>query len=345
MKLYLGGANVTELAADVGTSGSAKECARSLKASIVQSPSDKNLPVVPISKGMPVVLSADGQYFVGIVTSATRSTTSNTIDVTAKDFGIYVKKNKISYKATKTTPEAAGADICALYGVPVGRMAATGFTFSRAYLGQKMYDAIMTGYSLAAAENGKKYQLIMEGTAVSVIERGTYVAAVIAEGKNMIEATYSESIENMINQVDIYDKDGKLLQSVQGDTSYGIMRDQITLTDKEDGVAKAEQIIRDNDVNRSASVRNLGDAGCVSGAAVFIHEPYTGLYGRFWIESDAHNWKNGVYTNALTLAFKNSMDEKSAGTALKDQKPSTLGKPIDGDTFIGINGEEVEYSK
>lgn len=346
MKLFLAGRDITQLATDITTTGSGKECSRTLRASIVQSPTDINLPVVEIKNGMPMVLQADGQYFVGTVMSYTRSTASSTIDVTAKDLGIYVKKNKITYKVKDLTPEAAARDMCALYDIPVSSMAATGFKFSRNYLGVTLYDAIMTGYSLAAEENGKKYQLIMEGTAVSVIERGEHIAAVLAERENLIEASYSESIENMINQVDIYDKDGKLLQSITGDTSYGVMRDQITLTDKDDGVAKAEEMIRDNGVKQSGNVRNVGNAACVSGAAVLIHEPYTGLWGEFWIASDTHSWKNGVYTNALTLEFENIMDTKSAGQELSERTNKTTTRTTTRTTapkaneYIGPDGEK-----
>ncbi|HOR12281.1 MAG TPA: hypothetical protein PKX46_00035 [Clostridia bacterium] len=325
MQIYLGGTNVTQLVTDVSTTGSRKECARTLRASIVQSPADNNLPVVKVSNGMPVAMQADGQYFAGMVFSYSSSTASNKIDFIAKDHGIFIKRNKITYKVKKLTAEAAAADICAEYGMPVGNLAPTGFVFSRNFMGVSMYDAIMTGYALAAAENEKKYQLLMEGTSVSIIERGSYIAAAIAEGENLIEASYSESIENMVNQVDIYGKDGKLKQPVTGDTSYGIMRDQVVLTNKEDGVAKAEQMIRDHGMTRSGSVRNIGNAACVAGAAVMIRESFTGLWGKFCIESDTHNWKSGTYTNTLTLAWENTMDAKAAGAELKKGKSRPKG--------------------
>ena len=347
MQLFIAGVDVTQLAASITTTGSQKECSRTLSADIVQSPSDVNLPVVQIAAGMPVVLNADGQYFVGSIQSPSRSTSSNTVSFTAKDHGIFIKRNKITFKVEELTAETAAADICAEYGVPTGLLAPTGFQFSRNFVNVSLYDAIMTGYSMAAAESEKKYYLYMDGTAVCVGERGDFIAAVIVEGENLIEATYSESIENMVNQVDIYDKDGILVQSVQGDTSFGIMREQITLTDSEDGVAKAEEMIRDKGLTRSGTVQNIGNPACISGNAIMVQERFTGLWGQFYIDSDTHAWKNGVYTNRLTLAWESTMDTKSAGTAIEASKKKTGsssgGTPSAGGHHINYAGERIDW--
>jgi len=176
----------------------------------------------------------------------------------------------------------------------------------------------MTGYTLAAAESGEKYYMHFSGNSLCVSERGTEIAASIAAGSNLMEASYSESIENMVNQVDIYDEDGKLFRSVSGDLSYGVIgREYMTLSADEDAVAKAEEMIRDKGVTRKGTVQNLGNPLCVTGRAVLIQESFTGLYGLFYIDSDTHTWKNGVYTNKLVLAWENTMTEKEAGELLK----------------------------
>ena len=48
-----------------------------------------------------------------------------------------------------------------------------------------------------------------------------------------------------------------------------------------------------------------------------LKDSKTGLSGLFWIDSDTHSWKNGLYQNKLTLNFRNLMDEKDAGTEAK----------------------------
>lgn len=318
MRLLIGGTDVTQLAVQISTSGSSSECARTLSASVVQSPTDPNIPAVTIKNGDAVQFDADGHSFFGTVVSFSRSTASSTVDITAKDGGVRVKNNKISYKIKNQSPETAAALLCREYGVPAGSFASTGYRFSRNYIGVSLYDAIMTGYSLAAAENGKKYYLHFSDVALCVSERGTEVAACIAARENLMEAAYSESIENMVNQVDIYNNDGKLIQTVTGDLSFGVIgREYMTLSDNEDAVAGAEKTIRDKGVNRKGTVQSFGNSLCVTGRAVLIQESFTGLYGFFYIDFDTHTWKNGVYTNKLVLAWENTMTEKEAGELLK----------------------------
>lgn len=318
MRLTMGGTDVTELAESITTSGSEKECARTLKAEIVQSPTDKNIPTVSLENGMTVRFEADGQSLTGVVLSVARSTASSRVTVTAKDLGIYVKRNQAAFKVKNATAEAAASALCAKYGMPVGSLAPTGFVFGRYYMGVSLHDAIMTGYALAAAVNGKAYMLRMDGETVSVIEKGATLACVIAEGENLMEATYSESAENVVNRVEVYDKKGNLKQTVNGDTSIGVLSEIIVASSSlEESIAAANETIQKSGVKRSGTVQNLGNPACISGNAVLVRESFTGLYGRFFISSDTHTWKNGIYTNKLTLAWEATMDTKAAGEEIK----------------------------
>lgn len=326
MQLVIGGYDATQLAVSIQTQGNKKECARTLKAEILQAPEDHNFPVIRIELGAQVSFTADGQSFLGTVRTVERSTASNTVTVTAKDFGVYVVNNKISYKVKNASPASAAAELAGAYGVPVGSLAGVGFQFSRKWMGVSLYNAIMTGYALAAAESGDVYRMYFDGAAMNIAKYGDEIVAVISEGKNLMEATYSESIENLISQVDIVDKDGKITRSVSGATGYGVTREQVTLSGQEDSVAKAEEIIRIRGLERKATIKNLGNSNCTSGKAVMVQERQTGLYGLFYIESDTHIWKNGLYTNSLTLSWENTMDATAAGSVLEESSKAKKRK-------------------
>lgn len=324
MVLTIGGSDVTQLAASITTAGSEKECARTLTANIVQSPTDHNIPTVAISVGDAVIFEADGQVFAGIVTSVSRSTANNEITVTAKDFGIYLKRNKIVQKIKRMTAEAAAAAICGQYGIGVGSLASTGYTFDRYFMGVTLYDAIMTGYALAAAQNGSAYMLRMRGGVVDIIEKGATLAGVVEEGANLMEASYSETGDSIVSQVAIYDKKGNLKQTVTGDTTLGVMQEIIVESStRAESIAAAEEMIRKNSLKRSGTVTNLGNAQCIAGNSVLIRESFTGLYGQFFISSDSHSWKNGVYTNKITLVWEATMDAAAAGQALTSSRSKT----------------------
>ena len=73
-------------------------------------------------------------------------------------------------------------------------------------------------------------------------------------------------------------------------------------------------------------MENLGNIANVTGGTVVVHEPYTGVYGMFFIDSDTHTWKNGQYYNSLVLNFQNIMDEQEAGSLPNKTGSNTAGK-------------------
>lgn len=195
MRLHIGGYDVTQLTASITITGDIKACARTLDAEIVQSPVDGNIPSIKIETGAQVTFEADGQDFYGIVFGVDRSTDASTIDIKAYDLGIYLRRNKITYKAKRQTPEGAAKAICAMLGVETGNIEITRHSFSRNYKDTTAYDAIMTGYTLASKATGEQYVMRMRGTKLCVDRKGAYVATVLTPRSNLISATYSEAAD------------------------------------------------------------------------------------------------------------------------------------------------------
>ena len=65
-----------------------------------------------------------------------------------------------------------------------------------------------------------------------------------------------------------------------------------------------------NGIDESGSVIALGDVRAISGYSLAVQDSKSGLYGLFYIESDTHTFTDGKHEMSLTLAFKNTMDEK-----------------------------------
>ena len=61
-------------------------------------------------------------------------------------------------------------------------------------------------------------------------------------------------------------------------------------------------------------VQYLGNVKRVTGNAVAVHEPVTGVEGLCWITADSHTVKQGIYQTKVTLDFRNLMDEQTAGS-------------------------------
>ena len=103
------------------------------------------------------------------------------------------------------------------------------------------------------------------------------------------------------------------------------MQNVLKQADGEDTASKAQKLLDENGVEQKITVNNLGNAANLTGGTVVVREPYTGLYGLFYIDGDTHTWKNGLYLNKLVLNFKNIMDEQEAGSLPNGDGSKTSG--------------------
>lgn len=326
--------DIMPLIQSVTWSGNYQQCARVLEFSLVSSATDKKIPMVKCDLGNGVSFMQDNrELFSGFIFTRQKSTEGNLIDITCYDRGIYLKRNEASYKFTGMTPEAISKRICSDFGISVGNLANTGVKITRNFIGTSLYNIILTAYTLASEKTGEKYLIRFEGSKMSVVKRAvTDETLVIEGGSNLMSASVTESITEMVNQVRIYNSDDVLV-GTQSDAEaiklYGVMQSYMKQSDSEDATAKAKKLIANNGVSQKITINNLGNIANITGGTVVVREPYTGLYGLFHIDNDIHTWKNGQYYNKLTVNFKAIMDEKDVGILPnKDgKKTSDNGEP------------------
>lgn len=314
--------DATELIPTVTWSGDYQQCARTLELGLLSSATDKNVPVLSCPLGSGVLLTDSGRgLFSGYIFTRQKATSDSVIDLSCYDRGIYVKRCEAVYKFTNMTPEAITARICADFGIEVGAIAETGVKISRNFIGVSLHKIIQTAYTLAAEATGEAYLIRFEGAKLCVIKKAVGADTLVLEGgSNLMSAATTESVAEMINRVGIFDSNGNQVgtQSDEGLIKlYGLMQSYLKQSSDEDSDAKAKKLLEDNGVSQKITVENLGDVRCITGNSIVVREPYTGVYGLFWIDGDVHTWKNGQYYNKLTLNFKRIMDEQEAGSLPK----------------------------
>lgn len=335
LKNSTGTFDISQLVTQITWSGDYQQCARTLEFSLVSSSIDKMIPVVQCDLGNAVTLMLDNRIlFEGFVFERQKSTASSIIDITCFDRGIYLKRNRANYKFTNLTPEAIAKRVCDDFGIDTGEIVTTGIKLSRNFLGATLYDIIQTAYTLASEETKKKYYITFKGSKLCILEKKvTDETLVIEGGSNLMDATITESIASMINQVAIYDKNDKLITTLKNDEYirlYGLMQEYIKQLDGADATKKAQKLLDENGEQQKITVNNLGNVANVANGTVVVREPYTGLYGLFYIDSDVHTWKKGLYLNRLVLNFKNLMDEKEVGELPNKTGSKTAGSASGG---------------
>lgn len=138
---------------------------------------------------------------------------------------------------------------------------------------------------------------------------------------NLMDATTTEDVSNVVNSVAIYDKNGNFLQRL-GDTEsqglIGVMEAHITQRDGADAGERGQPSAggREADTHRH-DPNVLGDLSLITGETVVAREARTGLEGIFWIDADVHTWKNNNYYAKLTLNCRNVAATASAGSEIE----------------------------
>lgn len=304
--------NITEYVTSVAWAGSAKQAARSVTFSVAYSPNDKDVKNPDIQNGDKIQLYSDEKklLFEGQVTTRERKSEIGTLQYTAKDGMEHLLRSSGTYKFKNKTPEKIAEMVCKDVKIPVGKLAKTKISISKIFFeGRSYYEIIMAGYTKAYRKNKKNYIAQMNGSKLDVIEKGNVIPDFhIKQGERILSSSYTETTDNMVNRVYIYNSDNKKIGNISNADwvkKYGVFQNSITV---DSGSGKNEAKNELHGIDKTANLTAIGDVRCVSGAGVIIKDSRTGLNGKFWIENDTHTWENGTYTMSLELAFKNVMD-------------------------------------
>ena len=299
-------------------SGSHNQSSRSLTFTLPSNPYDKEFTNLKISLGDLIYLyNGKTQLFVGTVTSREKTASIGSVSYTAQDFMHHLLRSNGSYKFKNTTPEKIVKKVCSDLQIQTVNLAKTNTNIEKLWFDdQCVYDIIIKAYRKAKAKTGKNYMPMMVGKKVSVIQKGKNSGVTLEQNAHITDATYTDTTDNMVNLVKIYNDDLKQIGKVQNANNvknYGVYQGTYT---KEKGVnAKSEAESQMVGITKEASVEAIGDVKAISGYSLVIHDKSTGLNGTFYITDDSHTFENGAHTMSLSLAWKNTM-ESGAETTL-----------------------------
>lgn len=310
--------DITKVVGSVTWSGSVTQAARQASITLLNAPNDPNIKELKLNLavGDIIALYEDSvNIFYGEIQTSEKRGEIGTVTYNATDLLGHLLRININGKFKKKTPETITQQLCKKYGIAVGTLAKTKKSIAKMIIeGNSIYDTIMIAYTKAAKSTGKKYMCYMKGNKLCTKVKGTVVSGyTLDENVNIVSASYEETIENMIDQVRIYNDKGKQIGVVKQNDHikrYGIYQEIYT---KEKGVnakkaAKALLVGVEKKVN--AEIID-GNVKCTAGAGVRVYDKATGLEGLFWIDSDTHTWENGNHKMSLELNFKNVMDKKT----------------------------------
>lgn len=306
-------------------SGTENQCARQIAFTLPNNPYDKNFKGTTLIRlGDPTCLYNDKKrIFVGTVTSREKTTEIGTCEYTATDFMKHLLKSNGTYKFKNTTPARIAIKVCGDVGVKTKKLADPMINIEKMFFeDQCIYDIVIKAYRKAKTKTKKKYMPVMDETKVSVIEKGQSSGVVLRQGIDIISANYTDTTDDMINKVVIYNDRLKRLGQVQNQnniTKYGIYQGTYTKEKGVDAKTAARNLLVG--ITKEASVEAIGNINATAGKSIKIEDKATGLIGIFYISSDTHTFENGIHTMTLELVWESVMETGAETSSLgKDDK-------------------------
>ena len=308
--------DITPLLLSVTWSGDRAQAARKLEFSYLQDDRDPLLPQIGISAGYTVVGGDDdgNVVFIGNVYSVEVDRQSSRTKILAYDHAFILNRSKTSRKFTGALPEDIARDICETMGVKIGDVVSTGTPVSFIANGKTGYQIIQGAYYEAYKINNNIYHCVMEGDKFSVGLKGTLCGVTLNAAANMTGSVYRESIEDLINVVQIVDEQGNASEVISNPDSverYSAFMDVYKTQKDKDAQVEARALL--NIPEYSGTVTALGDYRAKAGYSLVVKD--TLFSGQFFIKSDVHTWQDGVHEMKLVLEFENIMTEQQVEKA------------------------------
>lgn len=233
---------------------------------------------------------------------------------TCYDENYYLAKN---YDTVKIKNEKASTFIkrmCAKYGIAVGTIVDTGYTIPKIILrDKKLFEMFVIALTETRKKNGKKFIITCRGGKLQLNERKTQIVQwVLENGVNILDASYSRSIEDMATQVKVMGEDkneNEVIAVVKNDALiklYGIMQhleNASTEVTQAQALALAKQLLKElGTVDDEASIEALGISDVVAGTAIQIRESMTGIIGGYYVSTDEHSFVGNLHTMSIKLS-------------------------------------------
>lgn len=336
--------DITNAAARIEWSGSASAAVRQLTVGYLNAPND-NFSIPTIATGDFLSLTDDRgeEVFFGQVYGSEKSSSIGTLDFTAYDTMKNLLESQGQYNFKNVTAEAIAAQICGECGLPIRFLYPTGVNISSLLCdGMSLYDVIMAGYTKAHQITGDKYFAMIYKRGLGIYRSEWIVKGFTLTDSNITDSSITESMDNIVNRVLVYDEGGNLIGEAKDAGSqgvYGVFQQVYKQEENVDAMTAANNMLNVSPTQK-ITISSIGCIDCLSCYYVMVSDSATGLTGRYWISSDSHKWENGTYTMDLELTFDAVMEEREgskeeeaapapaiSGTTSKETTPKKPKRP------------------
>lgn len=328
-------------------SGDLEQAGRKLNFKIAYTTKDKAWMNPAINLGDEIMLycidpTAGGQFdlFHGKIFMQSRESSSYEMEFVAYDKLIYLAKSKYTLKFSKVPVKDVLSTMASKVGLTLGRTS-DDLTYAVDFVADGMTgtEIIKKALEQGRKKSGKSYHIYLDAQdRLNVVRADTIIQGyAITDMTNLTTASHSASIEDMVNRVEIADKDGHIIGAVTNSDdvkAYGTIQDVYKVDNKQDTQASAKAMLKS--VSEHSEAEALGNVQCIAGYAVEIQEEQ--LKGNFLIIADSHTIENNRHMMKLTLRYLDPTSKPEITT-----EGNTSGGITIGNIDEGMNSGEAAW--
>jgi hypothetical protein len=204
-----------------------------------------------------------------------------------------------------------------------------------------LWDMCTTALTETRKQTGRRFLLRADSGKLTLIERGAKVITwVLDDETNILDANYSQSIEDLRNQIRVMggDVEKAPIEFTVSDSAsavkFGKMQ-HLENADPDMTRAQIEQMARKlladrNVVSDESNVTALGNTEVTVGTAIYVKERLSGVIGGFYVITDSHTWESGNYKMTLSVSADEGLPK------LEYVAPQESEKKPEGDIYDRI---------
>ena len=266
--------------------------------------------------GQEIEFIVDGKrIFIGKIFKISQNTEEETNTIKAYDNAISLNKNNFIENYCNIPPSNIAKNIITRLSIQMGELPPDKTKCTFPAIDRTGYEIILMAYKLQAAKDNKVYSVVSENNKISVVEQGTLIPNFsLTSSINIRQAKYSESIEEMVNKVILYETvegQSKVIATKENSeeiSKYGVFQRVQEQDKNNEAYLQVNNILKG--VQESSDLTVDGNIYLMSGFSVPIKvKTLSKLNLTFLIETDRHVWTSNDYVTYITLAFENVMND------------------------------------
>ncbi|MBQ8913918.1 MAG: hypothetical protein IJ054_07745 [Lachnospiraceae bacterium] len=314
------GFDISDLVKTVVWSGKKSSAARTIEVTMLDDYNMSNSSLsMDLSDGWTCIFKwNDEELFRGIIMKQSVKPYENKWK--AYDVCMYLSNSKDSFSFENVIATQVFENCISRAGLEVGKSTQTNYLIDSLIKSKTtLYDCILDALSTTYKNTGERYYIRASENKVDLLRRAEEMTQWVVEvGENIVDFSYTESIEKIKTRYRIFSKEGTILKEVSNTDLENKLGSLVAIDQADEDYTEAglqemvqNMIEESGRPVKSLSATTMGIISAISGGCLYVIIPQLNIKRTFYIDEDKHTFNGEKHTMTVKLNFATDID--SAG--------------------------------